>query len=420
MIFCDLITNKLMSNTHLLPCFITTDRPNPATMRICTPVFFTMALIDIRTAIVLTGLLSGLMSLVLYALKRSYPPSVRGLGEWSAALLVVFVGGLLAAGRGKLPEFFSSAAPNFLLCAGVYLLYFGSQRFFGVSVHPWRWLGLITGVVLVTMWFTWITPHYVVRLRWIATLMGLLFASHAWLVLRQKHFSFASVLALLVLMGSAGIQLMRLITSYTEDVGNDILAVSQQQTLYVASFSSAVLLFAVSTILLASERLHAELEQLATHDSLTNALTRRYMDEACRKELERSRRSGRPLALMVLDLDHFKAVNDTYGHQAGDRVLIHFVTQVNALLRQNDLLGRFGGEEFVVLLPETSLDQAQQVAERIRQTAPLGQDQGPSCTVSIGITSNRGANDTVDTLLARADAALYRAKSLGRDRIEVN
>jgi diguanylate cyclase (GGDEF)-like protein len=378
-----------------------------------------MPFFDPRTAILLIGIMSGLMSLVLFALKRNYPVSIKGLGEWSAALLVIFFGGLLAAGSGRLPEFLTTAAPNFLLCSGIYLLYVGSQRFFGQSPHPWPWMTLITGVLLVTMWFTWIEPSYVVRLRWIIALMGLLFATHAALVLRQGRLTFSKLMAILVLVTIAAIQIFRLVTTFTLSTGKDILDTSPQHAFFIASFSSSILLFAISTVLMASDRLHTEMEHLATHDSLTNALTRRFMNEACSRELERSRRSGQKMALMMLDLDHFKAVNDTYGHQAGDRVLIDLVAQVKALLRKPDLLGRFGGEEFVVLLPETTLDEAVVVAERIRASCACS-DHKPACTVSIGITTSHKDSDTVDTLLARADAALYHAKAAGRNRVETS
>jgi len=376
-----------------------------------------MTLIDPRTAILLISVMSVLMSLVLYALKRNYPPSIRGLGEWSAALLMIFFDGLLAAGRGKLPEFFTTAAPNFILCSGVYLLYAGTQRFFGDVPRPRGWMALIVVVLLATMWFTWVDPYYAMRLRLVSGLLATLFAMHAWQVLKQGRVTFAKALAALVLIGITCIQLMRIVTTFTMPTGSDILDTSPQHAIFIASFSFGVLLLAISAVLMASDRLRGELEHLATRDSLTDALTRRYMDEACLKELERSHRSGRPMVLMIMDLDHFKAVNDSYGHQAGDRVLINFVTMVNALLRKQDQFGRFGGEEFVLLLPETTLDAGVAVAQRIRNACARSQHE-PSCTMSIGITTNRDDQDTMDALLFRADAALYRAKSGGRNRVE--
>ena len=123
-----------------------------------------MSLIDPRTVILLAGLMSGLMSLVLYALKRNYPASIMGLGEWSAPLLLVFVAGLLAAGRGKLPDFVSIAAANFLLWSGLYLGYMGTQRFFGVTPRVGPWMTFITGVLLVLVWFIVVEPNIQVRL----------------------------------------------------------------------------------------------------------------------------------------------------------------------------------------------------------------------------------------------------------------
>lgn len=121
------------------------------------------------------------------------------------------------------------------------------------------------------------------------------------------------------------------------------------------------------------------------------------------------------MSLLLMDLDHFKAINDSYGHQSGDKALMEFVSRVRTLLRRSDQLGRFGGEEFV-LLPETTLDVALLVAERIRTMIDQSTTE-PHYTVSIGVTTNQLANDNLDTLLARADSALYRAKDQGRNRV---
>ena len=378
-----------------------------------------MSLIDPTTVILLTGIMSALMSLVLYALKRNYPPSIKGLGEWAAGLLVLFVGSLLFAGRGQLPEFLSIPVSNFLVWSGLYLTYVGSQRFFGISPRVGPWLALLTAGLLVFVWFTLVEPIYHVRLVLGTGLRALLFGAHAILIWRQGSITFARGLAIGVLVGTTLIQILRAVTSFFYPLGTDIFNTEPRQLTYITSYALFILLFSISLVLMASERLRTELEHLATHDSLTNALTRRQMNEVCQQELERCRRHGRSMALLLMDLDHFKVVNDTYGHQAGDRALVNFVAKVNALLRRPDHLGRFGGEEFMLLLPETSVEEAVLVAERIRQTCAVD-DQVPYCTVSIGVTTNRQDTDTVDTLLARADAAMYRAKANGRNRIETS
>ena len=378
-----------------------------------------MSDIDPRTILLLTGIMGGLMSLVLYALKRNYPASIKGLGDWSAALLLLFMGGMLVAGRGKLPNFISVSVSNFLLWCGLYLAYVGTQRFFGAKPRVAPWMAVITGVALVQVWFTLVEPSYHMRLILTTVVTAVLSGVHAWLVFRQGSITFARGLAVSVLIFLLTAQVMRLVTSFSMPFPTNaaFLDTSPIQLIYVTSFAFSILLFSISTVLMATDRLRIELEHLANHDSLTNALTRRNLDDACRSELERCRRHGRSMALLMMDLDHFKAINDRYGHQTGDRVLTTFVAKVNALLRGPDQLGRFGGEEFVALLPDTALDEALLVAERIRDACALA-DQAPACTVSIGVTTNQRDDDSVDTLLARADTALYRAKANGRNRVE--
>ena len=125
-------------------------------------------------------------------------------------------------------------------------------------------------------------------------------------------------------------------------------------------------------------------------------------------------RYGRTFSLMMMDLDHFKTVNDTYGHQHGDRVLVHFADSARGALRRGDRFGRYGGEEFLAILPNTGTETAMPVAERIHATLYTG--HALDCKVSIGVTSWRGPEDSLDAMLGRADAALYRAKSQGRDQ----
>ena len=209
---------------------------------------------------------------------------------------------------------------------------------------------------------------------------------------------------------------MRFVTTVTYPVGANVMDASPENVIYLASFSFAIVLISISQVLLATDRFRGELQHAATHDSLTNAFTRRYLHDAIQRELARCLRHNRSMSLMLLDIDHFKAVNDSMGHLEGDRILTEFVGHINNVLRGGDLMGRFGGEEFVVLLPETAGDVAQMVAERVR-TAVEGIG-GP--TVSIGVTSSLANGDSVDALLMRADNAMYRAKSKGRNRVEVN
>jgi diguanylate cyclase (GGDEF)-like protein len=161
------------------------------------------------------------------------------------------------------------------------------------------------------------------------------------------------------------------------------------------------------------------LARLAATDALTELYSRRSWFELAATELSRSRRYGHRFSLLAIDLDFFKQVNDTFGHDAGDKVLQRFAEMLRLECRQSDIVGRLGGEEFALLVPETTLDEAQTIAKRIvegcrrlRVPTPAG-DVTWSC--SVGISQLRSDDDDVECVLRRADAALYDAKRSGRD-----
>ena len=158
----------------------------------------------------------------------------------------------------------------------------------------------------------------------------------------------------------------------------------------------------------------------ALRDPLTSALNRAALEEALRREVEVARRQGAPLGVLFIDIDHFKHVNDTYGHRFGDDVLRAVAHAVSDTIRRSDALYRYGGEEFVVLASHTHPIGAQQLGERIRtKVAAIDVVGGRKIevTVSIGVAGLR-TDDSCDTVLKRADAALYRAKEGGRNRVE--
>ncbi|MEJ2684244.1 MAG: sensor domain-containing diguanylate cyclase [Candidatus Sulfobium sp.] len=167
------------------------------------------------------------------------------------------------------------------------------------------------------------------------------------------------------------------------------------------------------------KQLELELEKLATTDRLTQTYNRLKFEEIIRKEIEMARRYGHLLSLIILDIDHFKEVNDTYGHIAGDDVLKAVAGTARENIRETDSLVRWGGEEFIVIAPGTSLEGAAELAERIRKSVE-DFDFGHLKTVriSLGVTQFR-EHDTENTLLRRADDAMYAAKNKGRNRVEV-
>ncbi len=168
---------------------------------------------------------------------------------------------------------------------------------------------------------------------------------------------------------------------------------------------------------------HRQLEDISRRDSLTPVDNRRALMEALAMEFHRSRRYQHPFALLFLDVDHFKEINDRHGHQFGDHVLLHVVQSARGIIRPSDIMGRYGGEEFVIGLVECDQSGALQIAERIRlkiaQEQFMWEHHSTVVTVSIGVVMLSPEIDQVETLVTRADQAMYYAKHRGRNRVEL-
>ena len=182
-------------------------------------------------------------------------------------------------------------------------------------------------------------------------------------------------------------------------------------------------------LVIALEQAWSTVNELAMVDSLTGLSNRRHFVPAAEREIELARRHHQPLALLLLDMDHFKAINDRHGHLAGDQVLVEVGKRCRETLRTTDLLARWGGEEFIMLLPNTSQAQAQQLAERVRAavsaSAQLVVDgQSVQVTVSVGVAGAAGTATgptvSLEMLIQQADEALYRAKHAGRDQVSMS
>ncbi|MBN9555376.1 MAG: PleD family two-component system response regulator [Alphaproteobacteria bacterium] len=163
--------------------------------------------------------------------------------------------------------------------------------------------------------------------------------------------------------------------------------------------------------------------EMAITDQLTGLHNRRYMSRHLDNLVAGAQKNGKPIAFVIMDIDYFKAVNDTYGHDIGDEVLKEFASRIAANVRGIDLACRYGGEEFVVVMPDTDVDFAYSVSERLRhsiETTPFRISRAPNAlnlTISIGIAGLEGAHDSADALLHRADQALYSAKKTGRNKV---
>jgi diguanylate cyclase (GGDEF)-like protein len=216
-----------------------------------------------------------------------------------------------------------------------------------------------------------------------------------------------------------------------EKIIGTIFTQSYQPDAYTPEHQNTLeLIAAPAAVALENAQLYAEVHRLAITDSLTELYNRRHFFSLAQQECERSSRFGHPFSIAMLDIDHFKQINDSYGHLVGDQVLRALANLCQKVVRKVDILGRYGGEEFIILLPETDTAQAFQVAERLREkiySTPLRTDVGeffittsigiatPVCSSNITVRPNRRLEDIIN----QADQALYQAKQSGRNRVSV-
>ena len=379
-----------------------------------------MTSLDLRSLVVMSGILALLLAIMNLFLRLSYPRTIRGLGLWAAANFLFFLSSLLFGGRGVLHDFVSIVLANLCLLAGVGLFHAGMKAFYGLQPAWGRWALLLAWLAPPLYWYALVEPNYNARVILVCLVWAMIFLSMARLTWQHGSAKFSTRFTVAMLVLHGGVLVSRFLWAWFPADEESFFTPTRLQSVYVASNAIMLLALGMGLILQAGDRFREEFEHWASHDPLTNALTRRVFLERCSEELARCRRHQRPLALLSLDLDKFKCVNDTYGHQVGDRVLVAFVHRVESLLRRHDVLARWGGEEFVLLLPETGAAEAQIVAQRILARVAEPQDEGlPGVTVSIGLTILQQDDETIDPLLTRADGALYQAKEHGRNRIVV-
>lgn len=374
---------------------------------------------DIPTVLALMAMNLSITSVVLFVVQHHYRTTVRGVAAWSGANLLAVAGLACVLARGHIPEFLSMPLGSTLFpAAGV--LYFKALKQFRGEHADTRALWALVGVTFIALtYWQLITDWPAARLVIFSVVISALCLLCALTVLRSPplHAGFAERFTGVLFLLQAGFNLLRIPDFFLESKG----APTPLSTLLLGLSEIGVALMSFGFVLMIVDKLISELNVLATRDALTGLINRRAFIEAAQSEFARARRQASPVSLLMLDIDHFKCINDDYGHAAGDEVLRAVARTVTPCLRDYDLFARFGGEEFVVLLPGTAFDEAQRVAERLRETVACSQawfeGQAICCTLSVGLAVMKGTQRDLDALLREADMALYRAKESGRNRV---
>ena len=381
-------------------------------------------MLDPAVAIATSALMSTVLLVLLGSLLRSGIPGVR---EWFAANLGMVVALSFILLRGRIPDALSVVAANMLMALSAVTYYAGCARFLG---RPARWP--LLSASLLPLGFALVYWRYAVDSIPIRVLATTLFSAVvcvavALLVLRHRPsgrsaypYWVTTVTAFLFAL----CQLARGIYFMTLDGGSSPLMFASTGSVILLVAGAAIMpTLSMSAMMMVHNVLLADAREAANRDFLTGALSRKGFEALARTQLGEAGRKSLPVSLLIVDLDHFKSINDTLGHAGGDAVLREFVRVTQMQLRRSDVLGRMGGEEFAVLLPATEPDDAQRLAERLRKAViakPVITGSG-SCTysISVGIASWR-SGETLDPLSTRADNALYEAKRSGRNRVCVH
>ena len=380
--------------------------------------------LDIRTLCFSAAILGMFYAIVLYAF-GNLQKEHNSFNLFSVATISLGAGAALIGFRDMLPTFISIVISNILLLFG-YVLYFeGTRRFVEKeeNIHPLSFFTMIAAFVGLIL-FTYTVPSFNARIYIISSFESLLtFICGLLLVNRSKldrwrkvdlitagFFFFASFLLFFRII-------FTIIGGPIEDfinLGSGHASIIIGITLFVSGTTFGYLW-------MVAKRYENELVKLAALDPLTSTFNRRGLEATIEKELNKMQQTDQSLSAIFFDIDHFKLINDRYGHKAGDTVIAEYAKLIQENLRPDDILGRMGGDEFILILPKTSAEEAFKIAERLRKEAKkhtfiIGQNK-ITITSSFGVTTTNNSEISVDDLIPKADQALYQSKQTGRNRV---
>ncbi len=384
--------------------------------------------LDIRSlSVVVTGAsaMASVIMILIWKTRKTY----AGFGFWTTGNASSALGFLLFALRGLIPDLLTIVLANCLVLLTAVLYLEGTRRFRGVP--GCKILGIVSIILLAVSisYYTYADNDVGMRIVVLSLLVALFYALGAWDLLGNTppdlRFSYRFTGSLFAAYSL--FMVSRAFLTALDPGPHNLYTPNLIQTF---TFLLPLLLGIAWTfgfVMLNSERLEVdlksaqvELQRLATTDFLTGICNNRCFFENGEREIQRARRYGHPLGVLMFDIDHFKRVNDTYGHAAGDQVLVAITAACRAFLRDIDVFGRLGGEEFAILLPETDLAGGRTTAERLRSTiAEKGIEAGGATlnvTISVGVSVLSPGDDEIEQVLKRADDAMYEAKKTGRNR----
>ena len=381
--------------------------------------------IDLASIAVLGALQAAILAFVLLVATRSYAGVAKAslrIRGW--ALLLEAAGWWLLGLRGWLGDWLSIVLANGLVLLSYGLTVRALRMLLGAPSRQAIVIMVSTIAWLILTYYAMIEPNYRTRVLWasMAISVDVFFLIKPLRHSLKRGGSNAERVMLGVLAVSAGLLVWRIVDLlYGRSPPGNILDRTFVNTVYVLLTSMQPMFTSIGFLLMYNEAMQSDLKRVARIDPLTGVNNRLALAERAQAMLDRANKLGRSCAALMLDADHFKRINDRFGHDGGDKVLLTLVDAIRASLGRRDVIGRVGGEEFVVLTPDIGLEQAMALAERIRAAVERAQlwieGEAQHLTVSIGVTISLPGESHTEALLRRADLGLYAAKRAGRNRV---
>lgn len=363
------------------------------------------------------------IGLILYAKKHDRFLGLNTIGYSFLASATAFI---ILGSRNLLPEVVSTILPNGLIVLAISLLYIGISEFYQVLTRSmiWRCAMMILITLASSFMLIYLTDNKPLAVVIISLMFVFVYSAIARTILVSDLYDdkFARYFFGYTNLLWATYFVVRTLTSLIEYLHKDFITPGLMHSLAIVVYQSLVISTSFSLIWIVSSKLESELAHQASHDALTNIYNRRALDEIANKECSRSTRYKTPLSVIMLDIDHFKKLNDTYGHPTGDKALVDIATLLKDSLRIHDTAARYGGEEFILVLPNTNIDEAELIADKLRiaiSEHSFFDKKGNELkiTSSFGIASQTTAIQSWPEIINQADKALYEAKHSGRNTV---
>lgn len=379
-----------------------------------TPLHATMST---PTALIGIAILSSLMSVAI--LGSLFHAQVPGIRHWCGASgLLAVAGALLLLRRSDIVVVGAGA----LLVVGALLTLQGFRQFFYLPTSVIGEYGVLGAILAGLVYWTYVSPDVDARVAVTSGFLAYVRFAIAWVVQRHRpagrpkySYRFVSVAAVL---GTIVHAVRCVVYGFGLAHETTFLEATPINVAFLGMATLTLPCLSVGMVMLAHDRLTERMERLATIDDLTGVLGRRAFIARAEALFDLAKAAKSQLSIAILDIDNFKGINDKYGHAAGDKALAHVALTMSREIRQSDVLGRIGGEEFALLLPLTGKEDAARLTNRLRAIVAASVSHAPAgdvvCTLSAGV-DEFGACDTLASAMARADAALYAAKANGRN-----